>query len=339
MRKYIIPSVVALALAISCSKVASTGINDENKRVFDAWRELHYPDAKKTALGAYIIEDEPGTGPKMSDSQTYPYIRFTYTIYDLKGNVQKTTSEKLAQQVGTYSDEGYFGPQILYRGAFGDGVYAGLDEAFRTMNVGGRRKLVLPGWLCSYGDILKDADYYLRNGSGTSSIYELRALEQISDIERWEIDSLYRYVRNVYPAMSPDDTLKNGLYYHCEVSPKEDAPAFDRDTVIYINYVGRLLDGKVFDTSVRDTAIKYGIFSPSGSYGPKEVKMKDTYSESTMGDSNLIEGFSFTLSKMHPFEKGVSMFYSGLAYGASGSGSSIPGYCPLRFDIEVVAKP
>jgi FKBP-type peptidyl-prolyl cis-trans isomerase len=38
-------------------------------------------------------------------------------------------------------------------------------------------------------------------------------------------------------------------------------------------------------------------------------------------------------------EKGMGVFYSPLGYSFNGSGSSIPGYAPLIFEIEIVAKP
>lgn len=331
--------VASCFLAFSCARVVKEGLNDQKKIVFDAWREAAYPNAVKTPLGAYIIEDTPGTGSSMDNSSLYPYLRVRYSVTDLKGNYTATTYENVSKQIGTYSESNYYGPEVLHRGEAGDGIYAGLDEAFRTMRIGGKRKLIIPGWLCSYGDVLKDAEYYLQNGSGEAAIYSLEAVEQISNIESWEIDSLYRYVRRIYPYKSPVDTIKKGLYYHRESKPLPDEKVLATDTTIYINYTGRLLNGRVFDTSVRDTAIKYGLYSSSSTYGPKSVTLKENYKETSMGSGTLIDGFSFTLSKMHPFEKGVSMFYSGLGYGTSGSGTSIPAYCPLRFDIEVVDKP
>jgi FKBP-type peptidyl-prolyl cis-trans isomerase len=55
--------------------------------------------------------------------------------------------------------------------------------------------------------------------------------------------------------------------------------------------------------------------------------------------STVIAGFAKTLWEMKAMEKGVGVFYSNLGYSYSGSGSSIPGYSPLIFEIEIVAKP
>ena len=60
-----------------------------------------------------------------------------------------------------------------------------------------------------------------------------------------------------------------------------------------------------------------------------------------MGDdeSAVIGGFALTLAQMHPMEKGIGVFTSDYGYSYSGSGSSIPPYASLIFEIEIVAKP
>ena len=60
-----------------------------------------------------------------------------------------------------------------------------------------------------------------------------------------------------------------------------------------------------------------------------------------MGSSNssMINGFALTLWQMRSMEKGVGVFYSPMGYSYNGSGSSIPPYSPLVFEIEIVAKP
>ena len=65
----------------------------------------------------------------------------------------------------------------------------------------------------------------------------------------------------------------------------------------------------------------------------------DEYSDITLSSSSVISGFALTLWQMKAFEKGVGIFYSPLGYSYSGSGSSIPGYAPLIFEIEIVEEP
>jgi translation elongation factor EF-G len=97
--------------------------------------------------------------------------------------------------------------------------------------------------------------------------------------------------------------------------------------------------GLVFDTTDERTAKDNGIYSSSRTYEPVSVSWGETYSDIKMGGSSIIGGFGLTLWQMRAFEKGVGIFYSPLGYSYSGSGSSIPGYAPLIFEIEVVKKP
>jgi FKBP-type peptidyl-prolyl cis-trans isomerase len=59
----------------------------------------------------------------------------------------------------------------------------------------------------------------------------------------------------------------------------------------------------------------------------------------TSDKSSVIDGFAYMIWRMGAYEEGTGIFYSKLGYSYSGSGSSIPAYSPLRFDIEVVDQP
>ena len=61
--------------------------------------------------------------------------------------------------------------------------------------------------------------------------------------------------------------------------------------------------------------------------------LKHLHNEETEKDTdgNLTEGYT-------PGETATAIFYSSLGYGYSGSGSVIPSYAPLRFDITVVKE-
>jgi FKBP-type peptidyl-prolyl cis-trans isomerase FklB len=131
-----------------------------------------------------------------------------------------------------------------------------------------------------------------------------------------------------------------GCYYKQLIAPV-DTSSFPNDTTIYINYTGRLLNGQVFDTTIEKVAKDNNIYSATRTYEPTTVRWAEKYEDLTLGSDNssVISGFALTLWQMRAMEKGIGVFYSPLGYSYNGSGSSIPPYSPLIFEIEVVAKP
>ena len=352
MKKTLLYLGLAALLLSACAKDPKTGVNDSAKRYLDAWIQVNHPDAKMTPLGAYILEETPGTGVAAGSYEDYPYVRVSYTLSDLSGAVSSTSDERLARQLGTYAEGQYYGPVVWNR--TDHALAAGLEELVAPMRCGGSKTVVVPGWLMGADGqtgkpILYDTaqEYLDKVSGGTPTIYKITLEDVISDIVAWEADSIYRYVARAFPGTTAKDTLKYAFFYHQTAAPSS-SKTFPNDTTIYINYIGRRLDGVVFDTNIADTAKFYGIYSASRKYAPSKIKWYSsdgTYSDITMTAegsttaSSLIDGFSYALDQMHPHEKGTAIFHSGWGYGTRSSGSSIPGYSPLRFDIEIVDKP
>ena len=333
-RYIFISMAAAVLLAASCANEPESGLNDAAKRYFDAWIQYNHPDAVRTELGAYILEDVPGTGDEAGDSA---YVRMNYSYYDLDNNLLGTSIEAVARQNGTYARRKYYGPSFFYRGDNLEGLTAGLEEAVSTMRVGGKRRLVIPGWLNESGARYGSAEKYLEKCSGNDCIYELELVEAIDDVERWEKDSLARYVAANYPAAEESSEMP-GLYY-LKMRPGYEEHEITRDSTIYINYTGRTLDERVFDSNVAETAKVWGFYSASNTYAPTKVNwFEEDYTGITLGsDANsVISGFAFGLSLMHSMEKATILFYSGYGYSYSGSGSAIPPYSPLIFEIDMV---
>ena len=352
MKKSILYLALAALLLSACAKDPKTGVNDAAKRYLEAWMQVYHPEAVQTSLGAFILEDTPGTGAAAGSSDTNPYVRLNYTVRNLDGSVAGTTDEKLSQQLGTYNESTYYGPVIWARAS--NGLVAGLEESVAAMRVGGRRTVVIPGWLLgvdatSGQTIVCDTpqEYLEKVTGGTPRVYEMELTEVIPDILAWQIDSVGRYVSRNFPGKNVKDSVKTGIYYFRTGEPSS-TEEFKSDTTVYINYIGRRLDGAVFDTSIADTAKYYGIYSASRTYGPCAVKWYSTdgtYTDITMktagSDSygSVVNGFAFALSQMHAFESGTTVFIANWGYGTKSSGDAIPAYSPLRFDLEVVAKP
>lgn len=339
MKKTTIVICAAAALLLcACAKEGTVGKNEFAKLYLDSWvtvQKEQHPEYvwRQSSLGCWILAETPGTGSEIGDGDDFPYIRYDLTTYDLEGNVQNTTSAELAKKLNTYSPSYYYGPTISIRAM--NNLYAGVEDLFKEMRVGGYMKALIPGWLMT-AKRYSSAQKYIDNVTGTNTIYEFKVVEVIEDIEKWEIDSLNRYVAEK-EGLSPADTVKYGFYYIQEKAPSttEDMPS---DTTVYINYTGRLLNGQVFDTTIERVAKDNDIYSSSRSYKPVRINWASESEDITMGTSNdsVVDGFSYMLSLMKPYEKGRAIFWSGLGYKYNGSGSSIPAWSPLIFEIELV---
>ena len=353
---------IAAALsAVSCAKTEATGPNDAYQRYFDAWMQINHPDAQPSGLGVYIIEDVPGKGEAVGEKG---YALIDYRITDLEGNISSYTDAMTAKQLGAYDQTNYYGPKFW--STVETTLPAGVREALVGAPVGTYRKVIIPSWLMSYKAYDSEEDYLdppLKKdeeydaSSYSNSIYEFTIVDYTEDMDKWQIDSIGRFFANKTvridgrPAyetfvtdkgaqMTAADSVSTGFYYK-QLSAPSDTTSFAKDTTIYINYVGKLLNGLVFDSNVERVAKDNGLYSTSRSYEPVQIHWAEEYSDITMGSdkTSMIAGFAKTLWQMRPMEKGVGVFYSNLGYIYSGSGSSIPGYAPLIFEIEIVAKP
>lgn len=332
MRKSLFFIAIAAICLCSCAKSKPTEKNSAEKKYFDAWIRVNCPDAQKVFPGIYIVEDEPGTGELVGDPRDSLFLAADFTISTLDGQYVTYTYKEIAQQLGTYDKKVYYGPSLM---AFGEGsTYAGAEYSFNTMRVGGHRKTIIPGWLITLNRYDSE-DGYLKNVTGTNYIYDVTIHEKIESETKWEVDSVGRYMQRTF-GKSVADSLKYGFYY-VQTREPQSSEKFKSDSTFYIDYIGRRLDGQVFDTTIKDTARMYGIYNADKDYEPVSVTYKDTYSEITLSGNNVIDGFAYALYNMHPYESCSVVFISGLGYSSS-SQTYIPEYSPLRFDISIVDK-
>lgn len=341
--KKIFKTVAYLALALAaagCAKVDKEGPNDANERYFNAWMALNHPDAKPVGIGIYVLEEEVGDGA-LIDKDRYVYARYTAT--DLEGNITSYTDEETAKQLGEYKPADYYGPKVLT--TFESTIQAGLREAIVGMRIRGRKKVIIPSWLMTYNSYDTPEEYLENSSTGSDAIYDITITDVTPDINKYEIQEMAQYFSDNYETFgefSSADSLKGhyGCYYK-QLKAPADTASFSKDTTIYINYTGKLLNGQVFDTTIEKVAKDNNIYSATRSYEPVSISWAEKYEDITMGSSatSVISGFALTLWQMRAFEKGIGVFYSPLGYSYSGSGSTIPPYSPLVFEIEIVAEP
>ena len=96
---------------------------------------------------------------------------------------------------------------------------------------------------------------------------------------------------------------------------------------VFVNYTGRTLDGKVFDSSIESVAKAAGLQQPGRNYEPIAFPV---------GRGNVIMGWDQGLQLLNGGSKATFLIPSKLAYGPSGAGQDIKPYSPLLFDVELV---
>lgn len=122
-------------------------------------------------------------------------------------------------------------------------------------------------------------------------------------------------------------TTKSGLMYIMETEGAGAKPAIG-DTV-KVNYAGYFLDGKLFDTSIKEVAVKNNAFNAQRPYEPIEV----TYGP----NGQVIQGWREGLQLLKVGGKVKLIIPYTLAYGEADYGP-IPGKSTLVFDVELVGK-
>ena len=122
------------------------------------------------------------------------------------------------------------------------------------------------------------------------------------------------------------DTTSSGLRYVIDTSGQGVKPK--QGDKVKVNYTGRLLDGKIFDTSLEDVAKQHGIHDPKRTYQPLEFQL---------GAGQIIQGWDEGIRLLHKGSKARLFIPSTLAYGSQGVGDGmIPPNAILVFEVALV---
>jgi len=326
-------SALAALILSGCAKETTTAPNFAAKLYFDSWIQVwqseHGNTAREAGNGIWILEEEVGTGDTYADSCMFANL--DYTITDLQGNVSGTTYESVAKRVGTYNKSYYYGPKIsiIQEG----GCYAGLQDALEGMKVGGRRKVAIPSWLMTTSRYDSPEGYLAVTTNINPAIYDITLREQIYNIYDWETDSLDVYAKKFMNGadstfFAGDSTAARYGFYFLLREFRKSAKAY------LVPGAKRGLNGQVFDTTIADTAKVWNLYDPKKTYKSVEVTLSENVNEITMDESsNLILGFQAGCAMLHKGMKGRVAFYSSYGYTYSGTGSAVPPFSPLVFDL------
>lgn len=327
MRKTI--SVILIAI-LALSVMRSCAIDEEQNssaildRVLASWIKINYSSASRTESGIYIINFDKGTGKAVGDS-SFVFVHYTRT--DLEGNVSSTNYEDLTKRLGKHTQSTYYGSDIWRIGI--EAICPGVEEILKTMCAGGSARIAVPAGKSKVTNTTYNA---FSDNEGGNVIYEIEIDDVVDDINSYENAHLQAYSKRFFNAM---DTVAAGFYFK-KTKELPEADTTTDESSVKVRYIGRLLDGTVFDTNIEDTAKKYRLYSSDKSYDALDITFKSNL-EDMLNDNSTVKGFSRAVYYLKKGESGVTFFHSDLGYGAAGSSTSIPEYAPLRFDISLEA--
>ena len=343
--KKIIPILsIAAALFASCAKTVSTNTGSFEAQALSAYMEKYYSGAyEKTTMGAYVFtaDEVAGTGEQYGSQA---YIRVHYTTEDRAGRFSQSTLADVNKKNDNYNSRYYYGPKVVYCAE--NSLKAGVEELLTgngttlgPMKIGGTRKALIPGHLMTLARYESEAEY-IENVSGTEAVYTVTLVDAFTDVEKWEKDSLARYIAANYPD-AVEDTEIGGGWYFVLTREKADAEALAANSDVYCYYTLMDLAGRIIDTNVEKVAKDNDIDSSSSTYIPSLINWNADYTKITMttSETDVVDGFANAFLHLKQYEAGKAIFWSGLGYSSTGSGNLIPAYSPLCFDIELTKKP
>lgn len=261
--------------------------------------------ATKTASGLYYRITSEGSGPAGKAGQLYS-VNYTGKLMNGKTFDSNTDSA--------------FHHTEPFNVPVGKGnVIKGWDEGLLLFKKGAKGTLYIPSGL-AYGPQDKGAQI----PANSILVFDIEIVDikdaptppkQTDAAEQAKIDD--RQLQDYFAKNNIKATkTASGLYY--SVTTKGTGPNAAAGKKVTMNYTGRLIDGKAFDSNVDP---KFNHVSPF------------TF---TLGQGQVIRGWDEGVQLMNLGTKGTLYIPSGLGYGASGAGGgAIPANAVLIFDVEV----
>lgn len=136
-----------------------------------------------------------------------------------------------------------------------------------------------------------------------------------------EAAAIARYMEENQLDIEPEES---GIYFI--QTKKGSGSKVQQGQTVSVNYTGKLLNGKLFDTNIEEIAKANDQYMPGRDYEPMSFPA---------GVGQMIPGFDQAVLMMNKGSKATVIIPFALAYGNRAIGNDIPAYSTLVFEIEV----
>ncbi|MDB4920954.1 FKBP-type peptidyl-prolyl cis-trans isomerase [Mucilaginibacter sp.] len=267
-----------------------------------------------------IVDDKSGPSIKEGD-----FMVFNYTVKNDADSVMQSTFDKGQPQPLTMpSLKGQPKGNIMtVFSLLSEGDSAIIKVNIDTMTKGHPRPKELKGKYIVY--VIK-MEKVISKGNLSDQVFQGRKdayAKSLSDAAKAkEPVAIKKYITDNNLKVT---TTPSGLNYVITKQGTGPVPAAG-DTVV-VNYTGKFVNGKAFETSVKSDAVKYKLpISPMNPYKPIRFPL---------GVQGMIQGWNEAFLLFNKGTKATIVLPSSLAYGEQGSREIGP-YTPLVFEVELV---
>jgi FKBP-type peptidyl-prolyl cis-trans isomerase FkpA len=283
-----------------------------------------HPGYKKSDSGLYSrFHEQNGQGEqvKTGDEVTVAMRLYTKDSVFLETGRDTMLSDKILIEESVYPGDVYEALMMMKTGDSATFILRG-PELFLTFF----RMQELPEYARDSTEVWMDVRLRERL-SKEDYERQLQAMEEsrqkmLDELQRSEPDRISAFLKESRQSAKP---RPSGLYY-IEVR-KGQGTAISNGSEVTLNYVAKLTNGKIIETSLKEEAMKSGIFDSLFEYTPFTF---------IMGDKSTVPGWEEGISCMRKGGRAVIVVPSSLAYGEEGLEDLIPPYSPVIYEIEIL---
>ncbi|MDR2890618.1 MAG: hypothetical protein LBV18_03310 [Alistipes sp.] len=351
MKRTHIAAIVALAAAAlatvaSCARTEPEDMDALEKLAFDAWMAKYHDEAVEQPDGGIYVEFvADGDQSVESSRDTTVWLTLDYTATDIAGNVFATRDSTVALRQRTYTPATHYNPDLMFVGEGNYGMVEGQYFALRNdlvkpdgstmkMSAGSHVKLYIPSYLAYGSHGFSDKQGYggqFALGGGKIIIEDLKVREVIPEpakreerlvVERaaeWgmaETDSLayFMYVDSVSNFAQRAGLAE--LYPNLAWNKK--TQLLTADSTATIRFVGKFLDGFIFDTNVESVREKFYYRRAGENYKPEEKTLTAFSFKPSADEGKAIPAFGKVIPKLRRGLWYRVLFTSVYGYAATG---------------------
>lgn len=354
MRRFSLAILIAATVLTAVSSCAEREPEDSNKleeKAFDAWMGEHVNKkdivAVRQSNGIYVevLKEGPQDGVNNSSADTIVWLRLDYTATDLYNNVFVTRNEETALQQGTYTIHTHYNEDYIFCGKENHSMISGQHFALTNklekpdgstirLTEGTRVRLYMPSFLAfgssGYTDDQGYGGQYALSGT-KPVIQELEVVEVIKDPVVREEKLVLDYALDKFGMQEKDttatcffiDTIKFNkeleLKYGKEMSlPLKKDYLLTADSTAKIWFIGKFLDGFIFDTNIDTTYNRFYNRRALDGYYAESKSMSVLSYKPEEDKSSYISAFYKAIPKLRRGQWSRILFTSNYGYGATG---------------------